>query len=58
MIVPDPNVVGFVLGLSPPPLPALLPRWSLPRQGGGGGARLVSAVGGGRIYGVYIYILL
>lgn len=56
MIVPDPNVVGFVLGLSqpPPPPPALLPRWSLPRQGGG--ARLVSAVGGGRIYGAYIYI--
>jgi len=27
MIVPDPNVVGFVRGLSPPPpLPALLPR--------------------------------
>jgi len=56
--VPDPNVVGFVLGLSPPPppLPALLPRWSLPRQSGGG-ACLVSAVGGGRIvFTVYMYI--
>jgi len=49
MIVPDPNVVGFVLELSPPPpLPALLPRWSLHRQGGGG-AHHVSAVGGGRM---------
>lgn len=32
MIVPDPNVVGFVLELLPPPLPALLPRCASARR--------------------------